>query len=806
MSKKINKKKKKKSRLRIKNKVQGTISKKDPILNQTFLRKTPTKTPNKSPRKKKTKFKEYFGINGTYLGPPIITQEVPPSPRELSQTVQFPFYLGSKGEVYDKYYLPINEKLKYSDQTEEEEANTQKQKKKNDLEEFASVDIKELPNFPDPITSTNYEQFEKDALEWGDKIQKLLGYLRLPDIIGSYYNLPTQQTLNDEDLATSETTEWDLISGEIEEGNSVSLSGNEDQEIQKLTKEKKTNQQQNQEETKTKLNATRETSKGNITKESSFNQDNSWGTQPQFEPDESYFLSSYQETALYKYLSKDPNENNEKQIDQNISKFLHEKEQWGSTLVPMEPSPDYYETFEEFERAYRRWTQIVSKNITTVPMHPLQLKKQIKLIPSKLENKKNNHFINDRHHHKSKSMTKSKTQDYLLENNQLEEILYSPKFSPFQNRKKKKKKTNNGSFLNSIQNRRKNNSRVESSNSPILEYHIKNMKLKKQKKIKLINKNSNSKNVKLMNTTNRKTKNKKIDSTTKKNLDYIFRRLYKKIQFNQKYYGSNSCLLLGKLHGVIKGKKYKSTQSTVLSSSALLISELDKKSERIRMDSKKNIENAELEFPVPEYDLRNTIDFKIIKTNKNLIKEYETELKDQIISYKNCSIYSWYNPKKYPPTYHTKKLKLALYLSRKFPNFTIFSVKKLIQIEMFYDSFQKLLKSKIGRRLKTNVGSNIETYSDLFLSVINPKNFKTILFMLEEYNSKLIYSKISLLISLVINSKICTEILTYYLNHKKLKELYYLIFGLTNQNPINHKVFPFQRQLEYFFEKVIFFF
>lgn len=53
---------------------------------------------------------------------------------------------------------------------------------------------------------------------------------------------------------------------------------------------------------------------------------------------------------------------------------------WDSTLMPTEPDPDDYLTYDEFESAYKRWASLVSK-ASFIPPHTTQLRQIIPIIP-----------------------------------------------------------------------------------------------------------------------------------------------------------------------------------------------------------------------------------------------------------------------------------------------------------------------------------------------------------------------------------------------------------------------------------------
>ena len=56
-----------------------------------------------------------------------------------------------------------------------------------------------------------------------------------------------------------------------------------------------------------------------------------------------------------------------------VVKYGHQassKQQWQSQLVPQEPIPEFYDTFEEFEKAYKNWASVLAQNMNDNPIPP----------------------------------------------------------------------------------------------------------------------------------------------------------------------------------------------------------------------------------------------------------------------------------------------------------------------------------------------------------------------------------------------------------------------------------------------------
>lgn len=64
------------------------------------------------------------------------------------------------------------------------------------------------------------------------------------------------------------------------------------------------------------------------------------------------------------------------------SPFVLDHDPWEATLIPPEPRPEHYTTFEEYEKAMQRWAFICS-NLSFLPPHPSQLQDLLDIIPAK---------------------------------------------------------------------------------------------------------------------------------------------------------------------------------------------------------------------------------------------------------------------------------------------------------------------------------------------------------------------------------------------------------------------------------------
>ncbi|KAJ6243389.1 sca1 complex scaffold protein scaa [Anaeramoeba flamelloides] len=767
----------------------------DIFLRQPYLLKKLQQT-NTRTYKKKPRFKDFKAITGSYIGPPISSQIVPASPRERSLTIQFPFYLGAKGEYYDKYYLPLNKKKAFFS---EKIKHKKEIPNDNKLLEYSPFPVEKLPPFPDPNSFSDYREFEKSALEWGMNVEEGLGYLQLPEIIGSSYYRPSVQNTAEELVSGDLITEYDQIS------NGEDVTDESDQEDNEkdnsLTYIRKKITGKSTEDLFSKQNISQPSFKHTLRRDPSSFGDSSWGGfHNQWDSDETFTLTPAKEQLLYDFLSKDPNKN-DKKFEHGIKQWLNEEEQWGSTLVPKEPQPEYYKTFEEFERAYRRWSKIICKDVQIMPMHPFQLKKQIKLVPSKIkpEQKKQNERI--------KKINKKSDHMYLDHGTWRRNLdsRLSTTVLPTHKRINKEKKRK---FSIGVNHRKGTLSKVKSSNSTVFQYHIKKMKQKKKERLENAKKKfSNSsyitindqllKSISFSSLIRRAQSNSILSKLNHSTLLSLNTNLIKLYNQSKKTGGA---IILGKKHGMIKGKGFSKKKSTKLTNFSYENLNLDEKSLKKKNGYSGKVEDIEIEFQLPLYDLKRGINLAKIQYNHNYIERLSKELLNQTRKYNQFPLNSWYEPSKYPPSFHKNKIREAKYISKKFKKVTIYKIIKLIKLKMFLDTFKKFLKKRIPIKLKKRLKFECKNYSELFLNTITPKNFHSILFLLENNNSRLISSKISLVIMSVMLSKLGPKILSFYQTQKKIKQLYFLVLGLSFRNPLIISIYPYDNKTDYLLE------
>ncbi len=77
-------------------------------------------------------------------------------------------------------------------------------------------------------------------------------------------------------------------------------------------------------------------------------------------------------SQFMKLLQKKRANSNSAELD--FANIQFEKDPWDAVLVPEEPDPSYYDTYEDYEAAMKRWALLLSNELPIIPPHASQLK------------------------------------------------------------------------------------------------------------------------------------------------------------------------------------------------------------------------------------------------------------------------------------------------------------------------------------------------------------------------------------------------------------------------------------------------
>jgi hypothetical protein len=75
--------------------------------------------------------------------------------------------------------------------------------------------------------------------------------------------------------------------------------------------------------------------------------------------------------------------------DLDSKKFQWPSESWDAVLVPQEPDPYFYDSYEEYEAAMKRWALLVSEQLPVLPPHASQLKDLIPIQSIEINSEEN---------------------------------------------------------------------------------------------------------------------------------------------------------------------------------------------------------------------------------------------------------------------------------------------------------------------------------------------------------------------------------------------------------------------------------
>ncbi|KAJ3431438.1 sca1 complex scaffold protein scaa [Anaeramoeba flamelloides] len=667
--------------------------------------------------------KQYLGLRGAYEGPPInCSKKIESTKLENKNSKGVPVYLDPKGNFYDLYYLPLNNQkneIKFRDKkiSKKEDLDlilnneNQTRGKKNEI--YSSTTTQNLENitsFPDPENYQTFEEFELASLEYQELIQEKVGLLQLPQLISSKVYRPKenrtklftetdQKTETETDMVTDLATETDLVT------ETEVFADFDDETIQQI---------KFQEDTPT--------------------------------------LKQNEELKIYKMLEKgllnDQLDIKKEEFSIDLKNVLMMRDPWDSALVPPEPKAKFYFKFEEYERAYRRWSQIVMKNVKHLPMHPRQLQNQALLKPyqkkiKKHSNKQFQDFIRDYSSWRNNIIKK------------IEHIQpFDSKFLPF-----KKNVLKRAGYIQQGLKKKKKQQDI----------------ILKKLPFSVISPNRKHSSSNFRKEVTYKELWSTLPEKSKTQIENIFDQFSLKITKNQKFYSSNISPILGRYQPVLQGSK---SYRMKLSNYCIYRTDIKKEIAKTRFKCNPKIENKKINFIVPNYDLSRPIKWKKLNSYEDY-KMLENRIHFEIFSYRFKKFYSRYNIHKIPiknekergeKSTQNEKLNnmiiliyLHYYIEIILNEYKEESIKKTNSLIKKLKKYLKILKKKIHNifirhpklfyeMIFNNIRSRtaIISYFYLFLSIRVLKMIpKTILpeEQKESSNSKLIINNFNLLLS-----------------------------------------------------------
>ncbi|KAJ3435239.1 sca1 complex scaffold protein scaa [Anaeramoeba flamelloides] len=525
-------------------------------------------------------------IGSKYNGPYIdTTTTVEATELEKTYGQSAPVYIDSKGNLYNLYYLPIEQKQcegvkKKIEETKAKQTNCvlgdpyfeTREGKMEQTKQLSSSDLSHFDFFPDPDDFETYEEYEEAALNWKNEILNKIGTLQLPETISvQTYQFPDYHLKQKKEIESIDET-------------------NEKENIINVQTDRETFGEEN--------NENKEDQEDNEDKGSDLDERAKKDLCVDRQEDNNTPFTDQDQSKIFKLLEKDINsqefqENTKlKDYSMNLKLLLNSNDPWESSLIPKEPRPEYYKTYSEFERSYRRWSQIVSNQLKVIPMHARQLQQQALLKPNKKKLKKKKKILED---YSRDYVTWSKTISPKL-------LKHSPNYSfPIFNK------------LNSISNKQK------------LKNHTKCIHVKK----------------------NRLQMLPELTQECKENISKLFDGLLSKTRFNQRIYSSNNTQIVGKFTPILQ-KKGKKAKKNKLSNIARLRGDLAKEIIKSRYQKPFGTGSTLIDFIIPAYDLSSPISWELV-INKKKHSIYRDEIENlqnefRLKKYSNKFLVSKYTP------------------------------------------------------------------------------------------------------------------------------------------------------------------
>jgi len=274
-----------------------------------------------------------------------------------------PAYLGSDGKLFDVNYL----ELKGSDRSIDI------------LAQVNGIDPSVFSSMPLPDQNfDNFLDYEKALLKWKIAIEDTLRFLQLPNVMGRHYYRPRVTT--ERSRGNTSPAEWldagvNLMNNKVVSiPNQIALPNTNRSDPESI--EKKAEEDEEVDDLFKRIHT------GSMSK-SHFSQ--LWSFKKKQEECPSPSVSEVTKSSR---TIPTPIEDDRKallypDIFDPLKVLQYEKEPWDSVLVPQEPDPSLYETYEDYECSMKRWAALCM-NLPIIPPHAKQLKDLIPI--QKVEN------------------------------------------------------------------------------------------------------------------------------------------------------------------------------------------------------------------------------------------------------------------------------------------------------------------------------------------------------------------------------------------------------------------------------------
>ncbi|KAJ6230481.1 sca1 complex scaffold protein scaa [Anaeramoeba flamelloides] len=562
------------------------------------------------------------GFYGEYSLPKISLQKrYPATSSEKKNIKKTAAFMDNEGNCYDINYLKIEENHSFRKKSlppinefkigNNKQYFTQEGRSKL-IQRYDTKNPKDLGKFPDPEDFETFNEFEQASIEWYNSTKKKIGVLKLPNVLGAHYYRLKQTIPSSNEKETQEDYSTDMSSGTD------------------LVTETDFDDQDNVSE-----------SISGITP-SSENIDKMMTTHD----DEIFNLLPKEELSIIKYLQtqnideeRESNEKVETSETADFDKYLTKKNPWDTLLVPFEPKPNYYLTYKDFERASKRWAQIVLSQVKQIPIHPSQLQQYGLLRSYQKAIAKQNKIIYTRDFYRA----------HYHWLNGIQNIFTKRIFSPFL-------QTNSLSLIK--------------SNFQLNQY------LPQLKSVW-----------------------NKLEKQTHNNLINFINQIHKKSFKNIKQFSSPTGAILGKYTPTQRDSKLHNNKESNLGNS-ILLRKIEKVFELNRYPTSKIVSKTKIKYIIPQYDLEQPISWSSLAETGNYTAIAKV-IKGINYSYRIQNSYYKYDINRHTPVFHKKNFIIIKKLIKK-KNFGIEKLIQILLNKQLLEEFQKLfIKDQTKKEKKT---------------------------------------------------------------------------------------------------------
>eukprot|EP01156_Anaeramoeba_ignava_P023085 Anaeramoba_ignava/c21302_g1_i1.p1 GENE.c21302_g1_i1~~c21302_g1_i1.p1 ORF type:complete len:1280 (-),score=443.77 c21302_g1_i1:143-3982(-) len=696
-----------------------------------------------------------------------------------SQNQRFPANFDRNGNFYDLYFDEINpEKFDYSIPEKEIDNETNEEQKQQKIKEQKLYEklpknVNQAPKFPKAEDFKTFSDFEQAIIDWENEMNRILGVIRLPEIIGCIRPRPylyQDQTEKQFDIGErSSVTESERLSSD----------------------QKKFSDSGRKSSTDIRSSFTKESAKTSLSKQSDL-----------FD-DKKKSISLEDDRIRLQKGDKLPD------FFEDTHLVMTDHESWRNNLIPIEPEESHYDTFEEFEAAYKKWAQTIVKTTPQLPPHSTQLSEMYGLITAneidermrkrkeeenarlfkervKRTKKKQIPEINRYYYWISKlnlglSLSLICTGNLAIENLSFL-VLKKTKEQIKEEERIHKQKVEKNEQLEKEKAKQREKSKKQNENEDII------------LKLSMTHEDRD----KLENISEHKKKHQQpiliMDENTKSLVKEFLQKIIDKKNKNHEFYRTLTQPIIGKIHGTLPKNLLNSPNNQVneqkgglmqtsISSFYLRRTDLTGPMINSSMDCPSEIDGVPVFFSIPRYNISEPIDLKKINdlTVRNHLKTdlaiIENELRLDHIQY-------WYHPSRFPKEKFEEQKQLINEIIQRSPTFTIENVRQILCIEMCIDQFLGLLSQTV------NYQNREISYLGLFVSCLDANNFEQILQLFEETLSLKIHAQISKFVGAVLQENVSKQIFEKYLLDRDLNNLYYIAYAMNFFTPIPSPLFP----------------